>query len=163
MKKTPPLNVGRGPSHATRAGERVSLASDRARARQRSRGTGPRATVKKTPPLIVGLGPSHATRACERVPLAMRLADRLPHPCRSRSPDLDLFVIRRSQTTEVGPRQGFMKYPQFTTFIFLDIFCLQCRISRHTQTHIKILTHENKSEDVAKICESIVNCSFSCR
>ena len=32
--------------------------------------------------------------------LAMRLAGRLHHLCRSRSPDLDLFVIRRSQTTE---------------------------------------------------------------
>ena len=42
-KKTPPFTVGRGPSHATRACERVPLA------RQHSRGTGPRATVH--PPL----------------------------------------------------------------------------------------------------------------
>ena len=42
-----PLTVGRGPSHATRACERVSLAI--ARALQRSRGTGPRATGKSRP------------------------------------------------------------------------------------------------------------------
>ena len=39
-KKTLRVTVGLGPSHATRACERVSLAM------QRSRGTGPRATVK---------------------------------------------------------------------------------------------------------------------
>ena len=53
-KKTPPLTVGRGPSPATRACERVPLAI--ARAIQRSRGTGPRAT-KKNVPITVGRGP----------------------------------------------------------------------------------------------------------
>ena len=43
-KKRFPFLVGRGPSHATRACERVSLAIVRAHAIQRSRGTGPRAT-----------------------------------------------------------------------------------------------------------------------
>ena len=43
VKKTPPLHVGLGPSDATRACERVSLAM------LRSRGTGPRATVKNGP------------------------------------------------------------------------------------------------------------------
>ena len=33
-------------------------------------------------------------------PLAMRFAIRPPHLCRSGSPDLDPFVIRRAQTTE---------------------------------------------------------------
>ena len=42
MEKTLPLYVGLGPSDATRACERVSLAMPR------SRGTGPRATVGKT-------------------------------------------------------------------------------------------------------------------
>ena len=45
-KKRFPFLVGRGPSHATRASERVSLAIVRAHAIQRSRGTGPRATGK---------------------------------------------------------------------------------------------------------------------
>ena len=69
VKKNVPFTVGLGPSHATRACERVSLAMPRAP--QHSRGTGPRATVKKNVPFTVGLGPSHATRACERVSLAM--------------------------------------------------------------------------------------------
>ena len=56
---------------------------------------GPRAPMKKTPPLHVGLW--------ETLSLAMRLAGRLHHPCRSRSPDLDLFGIGRSRTTEVDP------------------------------------------------------------
>ena len=45
----------------------------------RSRGTGPRATVKKTPSLHVGRGPvpRHAPCARERVSSAMRLAVRL--------------------------------------------------------------------------------------
>ena len=76
------------------------------------RGIGPRATVKKTHPLHVEQGPAQvSTRAGERVPLAMRFAVKPHHPCRSRSSealaclpsDLDPFVIRRSQTTEVGP------------------------------------------------------------
>ena len=46
-KKTP-LIVGLGPSHATRACERVSLAI--VRALRRSRGTGPRATKKNASP-----------------------------------------------------------------------------------------------------------------
>ena len=54
-EKTLPFHVGRGPSHATRAGERVPLAI--VRALQRSRGTGPRATGEKTPSLHVGRGP----------------------------------------------------------------------------------------------------------
>ena len=55
---------------------------------------GPRATMKKTPPLHVGRGPvpRHRSRA---------------RPCSSGSPDSELFVIRRSQTTEgethIGP------------------------------------------------------------
>ena len=47
-KKPSLITVGLGPSHATRACERVSLATQRSRgdiAKQRSRGTGPRATV----------------------------------------------------------------------------------------------------------------------
>ena len=48
---------------------------------ERSRGTGPRATVSG------GF-------------LGHRFAARPLHPCRSGSPDPDLFVIRRSQTTE---------------------------------------------------------------
>ena len=36
-------------------------------------------------------------------------------PCKSRSPDPDLFVIRRSQTTEVGPMRG-------PPFAFLSVF-----------------------------------------
>ena len=81
-----PFIVGRGPSHATRASERVSLAIARARALQRSRRTGPRATIKNAP-LIVGRGPvpRHRSRA---------------RPCKSGSPDSDPFVIRRSQTTD---------------------------------------------------------------
>ena len=66
-----PFIVGCGPSHATRACERVPLAI--VRARQRSRGTGPRDTKKngairkKTPPRNVGRGPvpRHATIAGE--------------------------------------------------------------------------------------------------
>ena len=42
------------------------------RGMQRSRGTGPRATVSETAALTVGRGPSHATRASERVSLAMQ-------------------------------------------------------------------------------------------
>ena len=49
-----PFIVGLGPSHATRACERVSLAI--VRALQRSRGTGPRATGKKRH-FPVGRGP----------------------------------------------------------------------------------------------------------
>ena len=49
-EKKRPLTVGRGPSHATRAGERVSLASVRARGIQRSQGTGPRATGRNQDP-----------------------------------------------------------------------------------------------------------------
>ena len=47
---------------------------------------------EKTPSLHVGRGPvpRHRSRA---------------RPCRSRSPDLDLVVIRRSQTTERGERK----------------------------------------------------------
>ena len=69
-EKTLPLHVGLGPSHATRACERVSLAM------QRSRGTGPRATVKngllhrscgeKTPPL------HRRARACPSPSFALR-------------------------------------------------------------------------------------------
>ena len=71
LKNAAPLTVGRGPSDATRASERVSLAMPRSAqqpsvvscllafsaAMERSRGTGPRATVKKRPPLTVGRGP----------------------------------------------------------------------------------------------------------
>ena len=50
---------------------------------------------EKTPSLHVGRGP---------VP-RHRFADRPHHLCRSRSPDPELFVIRRSQTTERGERK----------------------------------------------------------
>ena len=50
---------------------------------------------EKTPPLHVGLW--------ENLSLAMLLAGRPHHSCSSGSPDPDPFVIRRSQTTEVGP------------------------------------------------------------
>ena len=59
---------------------------------------------KKTPPLHVGLGPSDATRACERVPLAIVRAPGSVGQDRLKlwhlPSDPDLFVIRRSQTTE---------------------------------------------------------------
>ena len=83
-KKRRPFIVGRGPSHATRACERVSLAM------QRSRGTGPRATVKKTVPFIVGRGPvpRHAAIAGDRpprygkkTPPLHRRARACPSPC----------------------------------------------------------------------------------
>ena len=45
LSRPPPFTVGLGPSDATRACERVPLAIARVRAIQRSRGTGPRATV----------------------------------------------------------------------------------------------------------------------
>ena len=47
LSRRPPFIVGRGPSHATRAGERVSRAI--VPALQRSRGTGPRATEGEKP------------------------------------------------------------------------------------------------------------------
>ena len=43
--------------------------------------------------------------------LARCLAVRLHPPCRSGSPDPDLFVIRRSQTTEVGPMPAGIRLP----------------------------------------------------
>ena len=45
---------------------------------------------KKRHPFTVGRGPVPRHRSGVRT----------PHPCRSRSPDPDLFVIRRSQTTD---------------------------------------------------------------
>ena len=71
---------------------------------------------KKTPPLHVGRGP---------VP-RHRFGIRTHHPCRSGSPDPDLFGSGRSRTTEVGPmasgirqsprgdkyRNGVMKHPR---------------------------------------------------
>ena len=57
--------VGRGPSHATRACERVSLAMPRHRG-----GMAPRYGLLAAV-FFVGRGPSHATRACERVSLAI--------------------------------------------------------------------------------------------
>ena len=55
---------------------------------------------EKTVRVTVGRGPSYATRACERVSLACVQLPDPPPLCRSGSPDPDLFVIRRSQTTE---------------------------------------------------------------
>ena len=87
--KNAPFTVGRGPvpRHATIAGDRpprYGACNDREgqalalRSLKRSRGTGPRATVKTTAPFTVGRGPSHATRASERVPLAMHHAAPMP-------------------------------------------------------------------------------------
>ena len=73
-KKTPSLTVGRGP-----VPRHAALAGDR-----------PPPYGEKTPSLHVGRGPVPRHRACTRL-------------CKSGSPDPDPFVIRRSQTTEVGP------------------------------------------------------------
>ncbi len=99
------------------------------RALRRSRGTGPRATVKKLHSLTVGRGPvprhapvyqklagetlsdarvaSEGPRATVKKtpPLTVGRGPVPRHrscarPCRSRAPALDPFVIRRSQTTE---------------------------------------------------------------
>ena len=83
---TSPLTVGLGPSHATRACERVPLAMHRSRENpigyaaedhalwslKRSRGTGPRATVTRTATFTVGRGPvpRHATTARKTGPRA---------------------------------------------------------------------------------------------
>ena len=89
----------------------------------KSRGTGPRATVSGRAPFTVGRGPvpRHAPRNPTfagdrpRAPVSgtapftvgrgpvprHRFAVRPSHLCSSGSPDPDLFVIRRSQTTEV--------------------------------------------------------------
>ena len=99
MKKRAADTVGRGPVSRHASVEETAVAGgfrvDRAIAGDR-----PPRYDKKRYPLTVARGPSDATRASERVSLAMRLAVRPPHLCRSRSPDLDPFVIRRSQTTE---------------------------------------------------------------
>ena len=81
-----------------------------ARSLKRSRGTGPRATVRRTARFPVGRGPvpRHATIARETRSEPETIAgDRPPRYgiqnrpfCRSRSPDLDPIAIRRSQTTE---------------------------------------------------------------
>ena len=70
-----PFTVGRGPvPRRASIGTRNGLCRRAFFARiERSRGTGPRATVKTTCRITVGRGPSHATRACERVSLAMQI------------------------------------------------------------------------------------------
>ena len=62
--------------------------------------TGPRATIKKRLHRRAWALACH-TRRREGFP-RQRFAARVPHPCRSGSPDPDLFVIRRSQTTDRG-------------------------------------------------------------
>ena len=71
--------VGRGPSHATRAGERVPLAMHRMQRRffvQSNDRGGQAPALRKKRHVTVGRGPSHATRAGERVPLAMHRMQR---------------------------------------------------------------------------------------
>ena len=100
MRKTVTFTVGRGPvpRHAAIAGETRSDA--------RMASEGPRATGKNSP-FTVG--------RWENLSLAMRLVGRLHPPCSSGSPDPELFVIRRSQTTEVDPMRG-------PPFAFLSVF-----------------------------------------
>ena len=103
---------------------RRSQTTERELAMQRSRGTGPRATVSRTSRFIVGRGPVPRHARSREKPARMRGAeglratghapiagDRPPRYgsrngpfCRSRSPDLDPIAIRRSQTTDGGTR-----------------------------------------------------------
>ena len=62
-------------------------------------GQAPALRLKKRLPFHVGRGPVPRHRSCTR-PLPL---------CRSGSPDLDLFVIGRSQTTEGGPMRPPLK------------------------------------------------------
>ena len=97
QQKATSFTVGLGPSHATRACERVS------RAMQRSRGTGPRATVSESHPLHrrARACPSSCVWRTDRLTLVGQDRLKLWHL----PSDLDPFVIRRSQTTERGERK----------------------------------------------------------
>ena len=79
------FTVGRGPVPRHRSHNPTLAGETRSDARVTSEG--PRTTGKNAPPLTVGRGPvpRHRSRA---------------RPCSSGSPDPELFVIRRAQTTE---------------------------------------------------------------
>ena len=90
----PPHYGGKTPPLHRRARAWPSPCSDRAI--QRSRGTGPRTTGKKT-----AIHRRARALACHtRMQAGSPRHRSRARPCKSGSPDPDLFVIRRSQTTE---------------------------------------------------------------